>query len=182
MSRQQKTWLVTGCSSGLGRAIAEEVLASGNRVVVIAREGDDEIIRALDIASGKEMWRAVYPAPFTVNPAAQLHGPGPKSTPAIVDGRVFTFGIGGVLSAFDLAGGKLIWRVPAPSVPPQYGTATSPLIDGTSIIAHVGGDENGSAERRAPQRRLPQSRPGEVGSATVASATTHPRPYQLTHP
>ena len=114
-------------------------VVSGNRVVVIAREGDQEIVRALDIASGKEIWRAAYPAPFIVNPAAQSHGPGPKSTPAIAGGRVFTFGIGGILSAFDLASGRLIWRVPAPGVLPEYGTATSPLVDGTSVIVHVGG-------------------------------------------
>jgi outer membrane protein assembly factor BamB len=127
----------------VGAGYASPVV-SGNRVVVLAREGDQEIVRALDIESGKEIWRASYPAPFVVNPAAQLHGPGPKSTPAIADGRAFTFGIGGILSAFDLATGKLIWRIPAPEVLPQYGTATSPLIDGTSVIVHVGGDGNGA--------------------------------------
>jgi hypothetical protein len=74
-------------------------VVSGNRVVVIARESDQEIVRALDLSSGKEIWRAAYPAPYSVNPAAQSHGPGPKSTPAIAGGRVFTFGVGGVLSA-----------------------------------------------------------------------------------
>jgi glucose dehydrogenase len=134
----KKRWEV---AVGAGHA---SPVVSGNRVVVLAREGDQEIVRALDIESGKEIWRASYPAPFIVNPAAQLHGPGPKSTPAIADGRVFTFGIGGILSAFDLATGKLIWRIPAPDVLPQYGTATSPLIDGTSVIVHVGGDGNGA--------------------------------------
>ena len=119
-------------------------VVSGNRVVVIAREGDQEIVRALDVASGKEIWRASYPAPFIVHPAARSHGPGPKSTPAIAGGRVFTFGIGGILSAFDLASGRLLWRVPAPGVLPQYGTATSPLVDGTSVIAHIGGEDNGA--------------------------------------
>jgi outer membrane protein assembly factor BamB len=126
-------------------------VVSGNRVVVIARQGDEEIVRALDVASGKEIWRAAYPAPYNINPAAWAHGAGPKSTPAIAGGRVFTFGIGGILSAFDLASGTLIWRVPAPAVLPQYGTATSPLVDlldgpggGTSVIAHVGGHENGA--------------------------------------
>ena len=37
MSQERKTWFVTGCSSGLGRAVAEEALATGNRVVVTAR-------------------------------------------------------------------------------------------------------------------------------------------------
>ena len=117
---------------------------SGNRVVVIAREGDQEIVRALDVASGKEIWRAAYPAPYTINSAAWAHGAGPKSTPAIGGGRVFTLGIGGILSAFDFASGKLLWRIPAPAVLPQYGTATSPLVDGTSVIVHVGGHDNGA--------------------------------------
>lgn len=122
-------------------------VVSGNRVVVIAREGDQEIVRTLDVTSGQEIWRAAYAAPYEVNPAARSHGSGPKSTPAIAGGRVFTFGIGGVLSAFDLASGKLLWRLPAPAVLPDYGTATSPLVDpsdGTGVIAHVGGYENGA--------------------------------------
>jgi len=119
-------------------------VVSGNRVVVIARQGDEEIVRALDLASGKEIWRAAYPAPYTVNSAALSHGAGPKSTPAIAGGRVFTLGISGILSAFDLATGKLIWRVPAPAVLPQYGAATSPLVDAANVIVHVGGYENGA--------------------------------------
>ena len=137
----KKRWEIT---VGTGHA---SPVVSGDRVVVIAREGDQEIVRALDLTSGKEIWRAAYPAPFEVNSAARSHGAGPKSTPAIADGRVFTFGITGILSAFDLATGKLLWRVPAPEALPDYGTATSPLIDpadGTSVIAHVGGYENGA--------------------------------------
>jgi outer membrane protein assembly factor BamB len=119
-------------------------VVSGNRVVVFARQGEEEIVRALDLESGKEIWRAAYAAPYVVSAAAHLHGPGPKSTPAIAGGRVFTFGIGGILSAFDLARGTLIWRVSASAVLPDYGTATSPLADGDSVIAHVGGYEKGA--------------------------------------
>jgi len=122
-------------------------VVSGTQVVVIAREGEQEIVRALDVASGKEVWRAAYPVPYDVNPAARTHGPGPKSTPAIAGGRVFTLGIGGILSAFDLANGTLLWRAPAPDVLPDYGAATSPLVDvndDTNVIVHVGGYENGA--------------------------------------
>jgi outer membrane protein assembly factor BamB len=119
-------------------------VVSGDRVVVIARQGDEEIVRALDVTSGQEIWRAAYPAPYTVNSAAWAHGPGPKSTPAIAGGRVFTLGIGGILSAFDLASGKLIWRIPAPAALPMYGSATSPLVDGGNVIAHLGGHDNGA--------------------------------------
>jgi outer membrane protein assembly factor BamB len=126
----------------VGSGHASPVVA-GNRVVVIARQGEQEIVRALDLASGRELWKAEYAAPYRVNPAAQSHGPGSKSTPAIASERVFTFGIGGVLSAFDLATGKRLWNNPAPAVLPLYGTAMSPLVDGSSVIAHVGGHENG---------------------------------------
>jgi hypothetical protein len=84
----KKRWEI---SVGIGHA---SPVVSGNRVVAIAREGDEEIVRALEVASGKEIWRAAYPAPYTVNSAAWAHGPGPKSTPAIAGGRVFTLGIG----------------------------------------------------------------------------------------
>ena len=134
----KKRWEVT---VGAGHA---SPVVSGNRVVVIARENDQEIVRALDVATGKEIWRAAYPAPYEVNPAARSHGPGPKSTPAVAGGRVFTLGVGGMLSAFDLASGRLLWRVPAPAVLPDYGAAPSPLIDGPSVIVHVGGYENGA--------------------------------------
>jgi outer membrane protein assembly factor BamB len=151
-------------------------VVSGNRVVVIARQGDEEIVRALDVASGKEIWRAAYPAPYVVNPAAQSHGAGPKSTPAIAGGRVFTFGVTGILSAFDLASGQLIWRIPAPSAQPLYGTATSPLIDqgdGTSVIAHVGGHGSGAltsfdAATGKPRWRWAGDGPGS-GSPIIAT-------------
>ena len=117
---------------------------SGSRVVVLAREGEREVVRALDLSSGRLLWRAEYDAFYTVNPAAAAHGPGPKATPAISGGRVFTFGIGGVLSAFDLATGRLLWRTPAPSGLPEYGTGSSPLVDGNAVIAHTGGFDNGA--------------------------------------
>lgn len=133
-----KKWELT-----VGIGYSSPVLA-GDRIVVHARQGDREITRAIALSSGKELWRDEYAAPYTVNPAARAHGPGPKSTPAISGGRVFTFGIGGVLSALDLSTGKLLWRTPPPAALPDYGTAMSPLVDGPLVIAHVGGKNNGA--------------------------------------
>jgi outer membrane protein assembly factor BamB len=127
----------------VGAGHSSPVIA-GTRVVVLARQGDREIVRALDISSGRQLWQADYQTFYSVNPAAAVHGPGPKSTPAIATGRVFTLGIGGVLSAFEVSTGKLVWRTPAPSGLPEYGTAMSPLVDGNVAIAHVGGFNNGA--------------------------------------
>jgi len=119
-------------------------VVAGDRVVIHARQADREITRAVALATGKELWRDEYAAPYTMNPAARAHGPGPKSTPAVARGRVFTFGIGGVLSALDLNTGKLLWRTPPPAVLPEFGTAMSPLADGALVIAHMGGMNNGA--------------------------------------
>jgi outer membrane protein assembly factor BamB len=119
-------------------------VVAGDRVVIHARQADREITRAVALGTGKELWRDEYAAPYTMNPAARAHGPGPKSTPAVARGRVFTFGIGGVLSALDLNTGKLLWRTPPPAVLPEFGTAMSPLADGALVIAHMGGMNNGA--------------------------------------
>ena len=120
----------------------------GDRVYVFSREGEDEVIRSLEVASGKRTWRASYPAPYTMNPAATGHGKGPKSTPAVAEGYVFTFGIGGILSAFDAATGRLAWRKETGSEhgpsSPLYGAALSPVVDEGRVIVHVGGPGRGA--------------------------------------
>jgi hypothetical protein len=61
-------------SVGLGHASPVVV---GQAVYVFAREGNDEVASAFDLASGRRLWRQSYPAPYTMNPAATSHGPGP---------------------------------------------------------------------------------------------------------
>jgi outer membrane protein assembly factor BamB len=133
-----KRWELT-----VGAGHSSPVVA-GDRVVIHARQGDREITRAVALRTGKELWRDEYAAPYAVNPAARAHGPGPKSTPAVAGGRVFIFGIAGVLSALELDTGKLLWRTPPPAVPPEFGTAMSPLVEGPLVIAHMGGMNNGA--------------------------------------
>jgi outer membrane protein assembly factor BamB len=119
-----------------------------DRVYVFAREGDDEVVRSLDLGTGTVRWRQSYKAPYTVNPAAHAHGKGPKSTPSVAGGRVFTFGIGGILSCFDAADGRLAWRKEFGSqfgeTSPLYGVALSPVVDGGSVVVHVGGPGRGA--------------------------------------
>ena len=133
-----KKWQAT---VGVGHA---SPVVAGNRVVIHARQDNREIVAAYDFDSGKQLWQQGVEAPYTMNPAATGHGPGPKSTPAIADGRVFTLGISGIFSAHDLATGKLLWRKNAPPTPPEFGTATSPMVDGTSVIAFLGGKNAGA--------------------------------------
>ena len=133
---------VWGVEVGSGHA---SPVVSGERVFVHSREGEEEVVRALDLATGKTLWRAAYPAPYRVNPAAHAHGPGPKSTPVVWQDEVCTLGISGILSCFDIYTGNLLWRHPEGSLPgPLYGTATSPLVTGGLLIAHLGGHHKGA--------------------------------------
>jgi outer membrane protein assembly factor BamB len=133
-----RKWQIT-----VGAGHASPVVA-GNRVILHSRLGNREIVAAYDLGSGKQLWQDGVAAPYTMNQAALGHGPGPKSTPSIADGRVFTFGISGIFSAHDLNSGKLLWRKTAPKTPPEFGTATSPLVDGTHVIAFLGGQGGGA--------------------------------------
>jgi len=126
---------------GIGHA---SPILVGNRVYAFARRGDREVMQALDAATGKIVWQTGYDAPVTVNPAAKAHGPGPKSTPTFAAGRLYTLGMGGIVTAFDASKGSILWQKPGGSVLPLYGTAASPLVDRGLAIVHVGGHDKGA--------------------------------------
>ena len=145
---------------------------AGNRVVLHSRQGNREVIAAYDLESGKRLWEDGIDAPYTMNPAATGHGPGPKSTPAIAGGRVFTLGISGIFSAHDLATGKLLWRKPAPPTPPEFGTASSPMVEGGTVIAFLGGTNKGPSTRSTPQAESTSLRTGATTGLTAMDVAT----------
>jgi outer membrane protein assembly factor BamB len=117
----------------------------GDRVFAFSRQGEDEVMRALDATSGKVLWETKYNATYKPNPAAtNKHGTGPKSTPAFANGRLYTLGMTGVVTAFDATTGKQLWQTAKPAVEPLYHTAMSPLVDRGLCIVHVGGHGNGA--------------------------------------
>jgi outer membrane protein assembly factor BamB len=139
---------------GIGHS--SPVVASG-RVFQHSRVAEEEVVRAHDLSSGKPIWEQRYPAPYTMNPAARQHGKGPKSTPLLSRGRIYTLGISGILSAFDAATGKVLWRhdfaKEFPQTSPLYGAAMSPIAistgsaasaDADAIVAHIGGPGRGA--------------------------------------
>jgi outer membrane protein assembly factor BamB len=130
----------------VGEGHASPILV-GSTIYEFTRLNDQETVQAIDLADGKVRWKQQYAATFKVSPAADGHGPGPKSTPLYANGKLYTFGLGGILSCWDAGTGKLIWRKDGSAYKtgnPVFGTAMSPVVDRGMLIAHVGGDHSGA--------------------------------------
>jgi outer membrane protein assembly factor BamB len=114
----------------------------GDKLYAFARQGEDEVTLCLNAADGKEVWKDKYAAE-AVTGAAARH-PGPRSSPAVADGKVVTLGVGGVVSCLDAATGKVLWRKDEfPKVVPKFFAAMSPMIADGMAIAQLGGQGNG---------------------------------------
>ena len=116
----------------------------GDRLYVFARQDDNEVTLCLNAADGKEVWQNKFAAAAIPPPDGRDH-PGPRSSPAVADGKVVTLGVWGNLACLDAATGKDLWRKDEfPKVTPRFHTAMSPLIVDGMAIAHLGGPGNGA--------------------------------------
>ena len=147
---EPKAWpekLTTRWKVTIGEGYASPLFAGG-RILEFARQGDDEVAMAIDPDNGKVIWRQSYPAPYEPVNSAARHGKGPKSTPLFYDGKLYTFGISGVLSSFDAATGKVEWRKEYSKdfkgTWPQFGTSMSPVGADGLVIALVGTNDDGA--------------------------------------
>ena len=139
---EPKTWpkeLTKKWTAAVGLGDASPALV-GDKLYVFTRDNDNEIIQCLDAGKGTEIWKDKYAA----QPAQVPMGfhKGPRSTPTVADGKVCTFGVGGVLSCLDAETGKVVWRKDSKAKPRFY-TASSPLIVDGKCIAFLGGEGKG---------------------------------------
>ena len=100
-----------------------------------------ERVLCFNEADGKLLWQYVYDCPYTIS-----YPSGPRTTPLIHSGKVYTLGSEGNLICLDAKSGKVIWQrdfkkdfaIPTP----MWGFAGNPLIDGQKLICLVGGDKS----------------------------------------
>ena len=138
----QQAWSIE-----VGEGHAAPVVQDG-RIWLHSRVDDRETVFCLDLEQGTVLWRQAYDAPYQMDPNATGHGPGPKSTPVLHQGRLFTLGISGILSAWDADEGTLLWRRgftdEFETTSPLFGTAASPLASGDMVYAQIGGHDRGA--------------------------------------
>lgn len=139
----KKEWSVE-VGAGYGTPLVE-----GQRVYQHARQGEEEVVWCVDLASGKQIWRKSYKNPFKIGGGGERHGKGPKSCPVMADGRLFTLSITGIIHAWDVESGSLLWRKDyrgkwEKGNQPNWGVSTSPIVDGERLIVHLGNDGVGA--------------------------------------
>jgi outer membrane protein assembly factor BamB len=130
----------------VGEGYSSPVVANG-RAFLHSRRDPDEIVTAIDLATGKVVWQQKYTAAFTKNQYATQMAKGPNSTPLVVGPRLFTLGVTGILTAWNTADGTVAWRHDySASIDTSKlfcGTAMSPLLEGGALIIQIGSDVHG---------------------------------------
>ncbi|HVL14641.1 MAG TPA: PQQ-binding-like beta-propeller repeat protein [Gemmata sp.] len=115
-------------------------VVAGGKVLLFHRVGDDEVLAALDPESGKELWKAKSPTAYRDD---FMFDDGPRATPLVAGGTVFTLGADGDLRARELATGKELWgknvRAEYKAAKGYFGVACSPVVAGGKLLVNVGG-------------------------------------------
>jgi len=122
---------------------------SGGRLYTQEQRGDDEIVSCYEEATGAPVWTHKDAARFFESNG----GPGPRGTPTLAGGRVYTLGATGILNALDAADGHVVWSREAASDAegtrsmgggatvkvPDWGFSSSPLVvDDLVVVAMAG--------------------------------------------
>lgn len=127
-------WRKTVGAGFAGPAVA------GDRVLLFHRLGAEEVVESLDARTGAAQWRYAYPTTYRDDFGFDE---GPRAVPVVVNGRVYTFGAQGMLSAIELTSGKKVWSVDTArrfEVPKGFfGQAGSPLVEDGRVLANIGG-------------------------------------------
>jgi outer membrane protein assembly factor BamB len=147
------SWPSGGPKRLWSRALGEghsAILVEGGRIYTmyrplgmlsLMRRTQEEVVAALEAATGKTVWEFKYPAPTDGLDFSQ--GAGPHSTPLIAGNRIYATSTRKELFALDKATGARAWshdfmkEYGAP--PPGRGYACSPLLYNGTIIVTVGG-------------------------------------------
>jgi len=123
----------------VGDGLAGPAVADG-KVIIFHRVGDTATVDALDTKTGKPAWQFTYPTDYRDRFGFD---PGPRATPTIKDGRVFTYGAEGMLHCIKLADGEKVWSVDTVkelgSEQGFFGRASAPIVHKDTLIIQLDG-------------------------------------------
>jgi outer membrane protein assembly factor BamB len=107
------------------------------RVYIIDHQGDKDVVRALDVNTGKDIWTYSYADTSSFNYGFA------RATPTFAGGKLYVLSRLGILQCLEASSGKKIWSVDLKTElggeRPKWDYAASPLIDGNKLIVCPGG-------------------------------------------
>ena len=125
----------------IGQGFSGPVVFEG-KLILFHRVHDKEAVECLDAGTGKEIWRFEYVTRYRDDFGFDE---GPRSTPLVANGRVYTFGAEGMLHCLDFATGKKLWSVDTHQQfdvrKGFFGAACSPLAEGRAVLLNIGGSK-----------------------------------------
>lgn len=113
------------------------VSVADGRLYTMETAGEEEAVVCLDAATGETLWQtAIGPSG-----SSDMQDDGPRATPTVVDGTVYTASSAARLVALSAADGRVLWErdLQEHGAPPRFGYSTSPLVDGDLVLVETGG-------------------------------------------
>jgi outer membrane protein assembly factor BamB len=118
------------------------VAVAGHSLILFHRLANEEVVECLDAPSGAAKWKHSCPTFYRDDFGFDE---GPRATPCIANGKVYTFGAEGMLLCVDLADGKIEWQLDTAKQFHQgkgfFGAACSPLVESNSVLLNIGGPD-----------------------------------------
>jgi outer membrane protein assembly factor BamB len=165
----------------IGQGFSGPVVSAG-KLVVFHRLNDKETVECLDAKIGNRIWVADYPTHYQDDFGFDE---GPRATPTIVEGKVYTFGAEGMLNCWDFVTGRNLWRVDTKdqftAAKGFFGMACSPLVEGNAVIVNIGGGQGAGivAFDKSSGKLLWKATDGEASYSSPVAATFSGKRYAL---